>query len=167
MSEIDGGILMNGVQFKELLQVIRERWPMWSVSTTCIKDLSSALKGEALQDAHEAVFMVRKKYSSDVPRLPWFYQALDQIKGERRAEREKAEEQERLRVELLEREMEEASCNREHEERLVWLRKQSDKDMSQALQHCASRGYIKPVAEGDFNNWSRFTVGMVYAYMNQ
>lgn len=157
---------MDGVQFKETLQTVRERWPNWSVNTTEIKDLSTVFMGEAKQDVDEALFMVRKKYSSDVPRLPWFYAALDEIKGKRSAEAERLDEQDRLRKEMQDRELEEMECNKEHTLRKEWLRKQPDGTINHAMSQCAQRGYIQQVAGCNVDEWTTFTVGMVYSYMN-
>ena len=111
--------------------------------------------------------MVRKKYSSDVPRLPWFTNALDQISGERQAERERISEQEKLRKEMEERELEELHCKKEHNTRLQWLSEQPTHRVSHAVNHCVSRGYIQPVIVSDLKDWSRFAAGMVYTYMTR
>lgn len=157
---------MDGVQFKQILQTVRERWPNWTVNTTEIKDLNTVFMGEAKPDVDEALFLVRKKYSSDVPRLPWFYAALDEIKGKRLAEIEKQEEQERMRLEMQQRELEEMQCNKEHRQRVEWLTGQPEKDVEKAKQYCIQHGYIQPMSQCRIAEWPRFATGMVYTYMN-
>ena len=154
-------------EFKTLTKGIRERWPAWEASSTEVKDLQNVFMSIRYTDAEDAVFAVRTKYSSDVPKLPWFVNAIKEIDDKRKEQRDHEshiEECERIDFEEY---MLEQRVKAGHKQMLEFLAQVPRETLSQAVSTCITKQYIPAGDYSDANDWSRFSVGMVYAYLNR
>ena len=154
-------------EFKSLTKGIRERWPSWQATATEVKDLQNVFMSVGYTEAEDAVFTVRTRYSSDVPKLPWFVNAIKDIDDKRKDQKGHESHMEECERIDLEEYLLDQRVKAGHKQMLEYLSQVTPQTLSNAVSTCISRQYIPAGDYSDTNEWSRFSVGMVYAYLTR
>jgi len=153
---------MTDKEWIGILKSVRDRWPD-GLTDTDINDWQRALRHDLAGVVEEALFTVRTRYSSQVPKLAWVMRAIDEVRAKRNAEMQEVAEAidaEQHRAAL----QDEAELHeREHGKRVAFLVDYEDKGaIAAALRRFTSRGWCKPPPTHDPREWSKWAVGLVW-----
>jgi hypothetical protein len=155
-------------EWKKTLTELRSRYDTWCVTEVEIEDWQRTFRGKNQELVREALYRMRRKYASDVPKLSWAWQIFHKVQEEHANSIKYENDKTRQKVKEMEDAIEVAKYEELHGRRIELLKTLPSEMILEAESNLRKKGLIN--GDIDINNMdsmSRWGSGAIVCWLHR